>query len=446
MLTAGSLSSSCHRWPRHIARLLLVAAVILPASAQEDSPASARETIAEYQRQIAERERDYGVFDPELGELLLGLGLFYKNQGDYSEAADALDRALHIRKVTEGLESMNQVPVLQALIETNSAGQSWDELDKNYHTLLWIHQRRLESGNPDILPLIDLVGRWKLAAYNNNLLSAPPGKTLYDLADIYKTTIRTIESLYGDTDHRLLIPLRGLAISQYEIVNNGYSIPVHEYQSTEPRLVSRIVCRTETDATGRRRQVCESETVHNPNYIIGKQRVKDRLMQLNLDMVKDTLIRVKEVYENDDTLTVEGMAKSLLDLGDWYMINGQHRAARSHYEQAFNVLQDNQADAETMDYFFGKPVKIPALDRALPDSAPDTGKPVPAAFVKLAFQVYQDGRPGSIKVIDQSEPDNYKARKNASNYVRDSLFRPQLVAGKPVRGEAELTISGKVLE
>ena len=404
-------------------------------------------SAARYIEAIFAREQEYGAFDPELGELLLGLGVLYKNRGDYAEAAEALDRALHIKKVNEGLESMTQIPILNALIETNTAAQNWDELDVNYQTLLWIHQRRLESDDPSILPVIDLVGRWKLAAFNNRLLDERPFDTLQDLSELYKTTIGTLEKIYGETDQRLLIPLKGLAISQYEYVNYMMTLPVDEFGSaTERPNISHRIC-SNMVVNGVLQYVCRDELVPNPRYLAGKQDMKNNLVATNLRVVRDTLVRIKEIYETNKPPPMEDYVLSLLDLGDWYFLNAQRGNALNYYGQAHQVLLDNQADEITMQKFFGKPVLIPALGRNTNDESREQEKLRSGLYVRLAFEVYMDGNARQVEVIEESDPKNYRARKNAREYIKNSLFRPQLVDGKPVTtAHTELVVSGNILK
>src|SRR3990172_3466917 len=131
-------------------------------------------SILQYLNIIAEQEKLHGAYDPQLSEQLLGLGLLYQNLEQYEEADKALSRALHIRKVNDGLQSMTQVPVLEALLKANTAARNWDELDENYHLLLWVHQRNLDPGDPEMLTIYNRVGSWLNSAYANRLLDKDP--------------------------------------------------------------------------------------------------------------------------------------------------------------------------------------------------------------------------------------------------------------------------------
>jgi len=76
-----------------------------------------------------------------------------------------------------------------------------------------------------------------------------------------------------------------------------------------------------------------------------------------------------------------------------------------------------------------------------------TEETVERPFVKLSFYVSKYGKARKIKVIDESDPENYRARKNARELIKSSIFRPRFEDGKPVTTEKmELLFSGNILE
>ncbi|MDE0283769.1 MAG: tetratricopeptide repeat protein, partial [Gammaproteobacteria bacterium] len=155
----------------------------LPYARADDSPAGGRSTsrdtqaqvspsqsIANYEQEIRKREAEHGVYDPATGEFLLSVGLVYQNDGRHEEAVDAFARALQIKRVNEGLQGIGQLLILEQLIKSNIAEADWEEVDRNYQQLLWIHKRNYDADDPRLLPVVDKVGRWKLKAYKENLL------------------------------------------------------------------------------------------------------------------------------------------------------------------------------------------------------------------------------------------------------------------------------------
>ena len=163
------------------------------------APEPAR-SAAEYEREIQAREAEHGVYDPATGEYLLSVGLVYQNAGRHEEAVDAFARALQIKRVNEGLQSAGQLLILEQLIKSNIAKAAWEEVDRNYQQLLWIHKRNYEPGDPRLLPVVDTVGRWKLKAYKENLLDSSAVRIIGESEKLFQDTIDILERQYGAND------------------------------------------------------------------------------------------------------------------------------------------------------------------------------------------------------------------------------------------------------
>lgn len=406
------------------------------------------QSILQYQEQIKDQETLHGVFDAQLGEQLLGLGLLYKNQGEYSKAGEVLERSLHIKKINEGIQSMSQVPILNALIEVNSAARKWDELNRNYHLLLWINQRNLGSGNPAILPVIEAVGQWKFIAYNNGLLSEKPSTTLTDLTNMYRTTINIMEDLYGENDPRLIVPLRGLSLARYQLVQQIMNTSVDEFEGTGRRTTTERVCQPVMNPDGTIRMACYFMEVPDPQYYVRKQQTKDRIVLSHMGSVRNTLNRIVEINASNPSLSHQQHALALVNLGDWYFIKRRKQTAIDKYKNAYQILVENNSEQKIIDDLFNKPVPIPPMSiTSLSTEENDNKQKMLKPYIKLAFEVTVDGKARKIKVVEESDPNNYLVRKNAKDLIKSSLFRPRLEDGIPVATQQmELLFSGIFLK
>lgn len=442
--------------------VFILAGIILPAGiamAQETNPrdnetvltiqndeTGDNQSLLEYLDLIAEQERLHGPYDPQLSEQLLGLGLLYKNMGNYDEAGEALKRSLHIKKVNDGIQSMNQVPVLEALIEVNTKAEKWDELNQNYHLLLWVHQRNLQSGDPSLLPVIERVGKWKLAAYVNGLLSEAPSTTLNDIVDMYKSTVDILTELYGENDPRLLGPLKGLSLVQYQQVNMIMNQPVMEFQSVGRRETVQRRCFPVMLPNGVITTVCQNSVVPNPQYYVDKQNTKDMTVARHMSAVRNSLNRIVKLSSINQVSTYE-QAASLVNLADWYLLNSKRATALDNYRKAYQLLVEDNYEPKYIEALFGKPVRIPRMSSTPPDPDAETEFEIPRPFVRLAFEVTTEGKARRIKIIEESEPGNIVIRKYARQQVANSLFRPRFEEGEPVAtDEAELLLYGAALD
>lgn len=414
------------------------------ANSQPASPIDP--SILQYLNQITEQEKLHGAYDPQLSEQLLGLGLLYQNQKQYVESGKVLNRALHIKKINDGLQSMTQVPVLDALIKTNTAARNWDELDKNYYLLLWVHQRNLKSGDPALLPVILAVGRWKLEAYSNSLLSDSPAAVLTDLKGMFQTTVDIMEDLYGENDPRLTGPLKILSLTGYQQITLIDSAPIGEFEGFGNRVSFQQVCQP-VFVNGRLQMVCYVAEVPNPNFYVSKQQTKDLRMGEQMNSVRSLLSRIVKISDANPGMKPSEKAAALVNLGDWYFINNKSVTAIENYKKANQILATDNTDRDSAKKLFDQPVRIPVMTTALPGADNTPAEAVKPPFVKLSFDVTTDGRAKNIQVIEESEPKNVRTRKTAIQLIKTSMFRPQLREGEPVATKAAvLLLSGAILQ
>ncbi|MBF8269655.1 MAG: hypothetical protein HW386_1364, partial [Gammaproteobacteria bacterium] len=329
---------------------------------QDTSATTTDSSVLKYLDQITEQEKLHGAYDPQLSEQLLGLGLLYQNLEQYAEAGKVLNRALHIRKVNDGLESMTQAPILKALIGVNTAARNWEELDQNYHGLLWLYQRNLKSDDPAFLPVILAVGRWKLEAYTNGLVSDNRAFILNDLVEMFRTTVEIMEDQYGVNDPRLIVPLRILSLAYYQQVNEVFNSSIEDFQGDGNRYTYRQRCILDPRTN---QVVCGMEEVPNTNYYTSKQQNKDRRVAEQMHKVRSMLDRIATVSAANSTNHPAEYAMALVNLGDWYFINNQRTTAVEKYKQAYQILTDSGPDQTLINNIFGKPVRIPVMSTAL---------------------------------------------------------------------------------
>ena len=105
------------------------------------------ESITRYSERVQQLEAENGAYNHELVEELIGLGQAYYNMGNYTEALGLYNRALHINRVNEGLHNINQLPIVELIIEANTALKDYKKLSDNFGYLLWVYNRNFEIWN-----------------------------------------------------------------------------------------------------------------------------------------------------------------------------------------------------------------------------------------------------------------------------------------------------------
>ncbi|MGI9229675.1 MAG: hypothetical protein ACR2P9_07450 [Gammaproteobacteria bacterium] len=425
----------------------LLFAVVSPLSAEthDDTQAAAEtaeqmapspeldQTISDFIEKIKQHETEHGIYDPKTGEYLLSIGLLHQQKGNHQHAADALERSLQIQRVNDGLHSISLLIVLEQLIESNIASANWDEVDKNYHQLLWINRRNYDPTDPRLLPVVRKVGSWKLRAYREGLLSRSPISTLQESAALFSRTVAILGEEYGEDDPLLVDALYGEALANYQIAFQILSRPVSEFQgSGSPDLVQ-MVCTPIMLPNGGSTQSCHSVRVPNPSYHSGKQQTKDLSVASQIGKVGRTLQHIIDIHEANPNLPETDYALALVHLGDWNLLRNRRSTALEIYTRAYRILADAPDGEEQLAKIFGKPVSIPALRLPLPEVDQKLKEEGEKNYAVATFDVSRNGKPRNITITETYPPESKSASRKAKKSLRAKRYRPRFEDGQPVQ-------------
>jgi len=138
---------------------------------------------------------------------------------------------------------------------------------------------------------------------------------------------------------------------------------------------------------------------------------------------------VSVVEQNPNTDPVErGLA--LATLGDWAIVAGDADAARAYYQQAWTALSQ-KADFDVAGAF----AKPEMIDFVAPLDSVDRGerkKPYVWAEIEFKLDVAADGLPSNVHVVHREGAQHSPQESVYNRRVRETHFRPRLVAGEPV--------------
>lgn len=398
-----------------------------PAQAQSDS----QKSIAEYEQEIRNREAEHGVYDPATGEYLLSVGLVYQNNGQHDDAVEAFTRALQIKRVNEGLQSTGQLLILEQLIKSNIAGADWEEVDRNYQQLLWIHKRNYDAGDPRLLPVVDKVGRWKLKAYKENLLDGSAIRIIGESEKLFRNTIDILERQYGENDPRLINPLYGRALTNYQYAIEVANTPQDEFHGAGSPTRTQVVCRTVPTPNGGARRICNTIRVPDPSYYASQSSNKDFALGQRIVAVGKALKQIVQIHEGNPDLPEDSHARALVHLGDWNLLRGKKTTAYQSYKSAYQLLADSGEHQEVIEELFGKPQNLPALRLPLPE-VDDKLEEEKTTTVLASFDVSRSGRAKNVQIIESEPSDATSARRKAKKTIRGRIYRPRFEKGEPV--------------
>lgn len=428
--------------------LLVLAGGAPPASAAEATSARPDTAVApdpderatipaayEYETEVQRLEADTGAYDPQLGEQLLSLGLVYQQQEQHQDAVKALKRAAYIKRVNDGLYDMGQVPILNEIIESNIASQNWEDLDQAYEQLLFIHRRNFEPGDPRFLPILDQVGAWKVKAYTEGLLKELPMTTINAAEKLYKDNVKLLEKQYGENDPRLIDPLYGRAVVSYQLLREAAARPLSEYSGgaalTPAPIQYRRVCTTMGT-----RVVCTLIPMSTGGYYVSEyarqQQDKDMEIQRFMTIVGQSLDHIVEIHEAHPELPAESRARALVNMGDWNLLRNRRTTAVEYYKQAYQVMATDAEAEALITKYFGAPKSIPTLRLPVPQVDRKLDELAEQSYVLVTVDVTKRGDARNFQVVEQSDPSNQGAVRNAREKIKEGRFRPRFENGEPV--------------
>ena len=378
-----------------------------PAAATKNSETG--QTVTEYKRSIKQLQANHGAFYDQISEKLIGLGLAYKNLGQNKQAVDAFNRSLHINRINHGLYDASQLPILDLIIQTNTALADWQALDQNYYYLYWVNRRIYGEDSPRLLPVINRLGQWHLEAYSLAVDSAPFNHLL--AADqLFQDAIQIIEKNFGPDDPRLINPLYGLTMTNFQISSHATAAAMYDHM------------RVATANSSIMDQMLEEE--RNRQDMIGDS-YRDG---------KKALLKIVDIYNKNSDLPVTEHGMALVMLGDWYLLFNRRSAAGETYAEAYSTLQKSGMQKEEIDRIFGKPHSIPELQPStdLQTQQDNSNDVKDVNYVVAKFDVSKSGWARNIEIVEANPADNVSLRRRAKDRIRATRFRPRLENGQPV--------------
>ena len=381
--------------------------VTAPPSGDDSAtePAALNDAVLRYQNSINELQKAHGVYHDRIGEELTGLGLVYRNLGQYREAIEAFNRSLYIKRINYGLHNLAQIPVLEQIIATNTALSDWEALDRNYQYLYWINRRSFGATDPQLLPVIDRLAIWHLNAYE--LASDPiPFKHLLTADSLFYDAATIIEANYGAYDQRLINPLYGIALANYQMA-------LHAYRSgdfNEIRSSSRFL-----------------------NHLDSMLEQKEAIQVLISDAYrtgKQAMLRVIKIHAHNPDLPAANHGIALIHLGDWYLLFNRRSTANETYALAYAKLTDSGMQKDAIDQLLAQPRSLPALQMSMAYQQQEEDSD--DNYVVARFDVSKTGHARNIEIIEAKPADNESLQRRAKETIRTTRFRPRLEDGQPV--------------
>lgn len=183
-----------------------------PQYTSDQHDASAQEFVL----LVEQLETEHGPFDYRLSEPLQTAAIALERQGDFLQAVNLYERALHVTRINSGLYSEDQIAIVEMLINANVALENWAVVDNHFRYLHLLYTRLYEEGTPELKRGLAQISDWHVLAINNDF-----GTDRVDhLREANKLFSRRLEMMEGTVAHDdpAMHTLRyNIAITQYHL-------------------------------------------------------------------------------------------------------------------------------------------------------------------------------------------------------------------------------------
>ena len=376
----------------------------MPVSvALEQSAASPQASIARYESRIAELEAAEGPHAEELIEVRQSLGLLLRQAGEHGRAVQVLQGALQSVRVNEGLYSMGQAPILEAIIDSQVALGAREELRRNYEYLFWLYQRNYGERNAGLVPVIKRIGQWYFDLYN----FSPPNTTVEPLIAADDLYTKALDILPDDA------PSRDRADILYKVAVINH----HVAEDVQDPMLSH-------------REIREAMIPHGrPTPYLNEIAVRQYYADQSFYKGKRSLKRIVEDYEANLPDTITEYARALVFMGDWLTVQRRVIEGSRMYRTAWTALAEHGAPPALADELFGEPQPIEQLP--IPgEEEPETG--ADSYYADALLDVPESGWPRNIRIQAIHPPAETTLIKRAERGIAATRYRPRYRDGQPV--------------
>ena len=382
---------------------LLLSINMTVSVAQEQPGAAQQEAIARYQARIAGLEAAEGAHAEGLIEARLSLGLLLQQAGDHGRAVDVLQGALQSVRVNEGLYSMSQAPVLEAIIDSHVALGAGDELRRDYEYLFWLYRRNYGERDAGLVPVIKRIGRWYFDLYN----SSPPNTTVEPLIAADDLYARALDILPEDV----------LSRDRVDILYKVAVINHHVAEDVQDPMLSH-------------REIREAMIPHGrPSPYLNETAVRRYYADQSFYKGKRSLKRIVESYEANLPDTITEYARALVFMGDWLTVQRRVNEGAGMYRKAWTALAGHGAPPALADELFGEPQPIEQLP--IPgEEEPEAG--ADSYYADAILDVPETGWPRNIRIRAVHPPEQTTLLKRAQRGIAATRYRPRYRDGQPV--------------
>ncbi len=338
---------------------------------------------------VAELESQTHRYDAELAEPLLLRGDIAFARGAFDDALDDYGRAVHIRRVNNGLHSPEQVAAVYREARTLERMGLLPEADRREEYAYEVLRKHHGSYSKELLP-----GLYRLAEWQEKR------RKIFGARRLYGQALLILEAAdEGGVSESLIKPLTGLA----DTYRQERFPPIYDRDGTGGAFA--------TGGTQSAELYDGARPLTLNNFPAGQKAL-------------ERIVRIRQETADEDPVA---LAEAILELADWHLLFEKVRLAGQYYQHAERILSAAHEDAAAALFSQATLLHYP---RPI-DPKPPSNRLNPAraqGHVTVRFTVTDRGTTTRLVTV-ASEPKglmDFRVRKS----LRAARFRPPLIEGR----------------
>ncbi|MDT8398329.1 MAG: hypothetical protein RQ899_06920 [Pseudomonadales bacterium] len=393
--------------------------------------------LAQFKKLIGNLELDEGPYTDQLTENLLSAALLYQALDEHSSALDYLNKAQHVSRINRGLDTLEQVPILQARRDSYLALGELEKADAAQEALFTLQQELYGNDNPDLIPALKALGEWNQQAFldRSNILLNIPRIDLQSFLNDVNNYRKNIE----DTRTTPLFKLYQAQQNFQQAIN--IAIKQRAFDHPDLMTLERLLL------TSYLLHAHRENILYEPDFYLSRKKTKtgSRLNHANLElrdsdnyrMGQDSFKRRISYLKNKPQPEAQELVNILFETADWHLLFGHKVVAADAYQQAYDLLlTDPEAAVRIQTLLYPETPVILPIYLPPPNSREKLGISAHEevnffAYFDVSFAIDKFGKAKNITILDKAGDISKNTEIRFQQYLAKVLFRPRFKDGKP---------------
>jgi tetratricopeptide (TPR) repeat protein len=380
-----------------------------------------------------------GVYNQVTTELNLSLAEVYMEAEQYGLAMESFSEALQSVRISNGLFSAEQLPILELFADGAMVAGGWEEVESSLFLAYSIAQNHYEINDPRFLEIATRYANWKVSAQQNRFLPVRLDNPIEESLKIYGQLIDNLDSREEANTELLIGLLETKGLAHYYSALYLDEAELEEFSGVGSEVISHRVCTVRPRVVNGQVTyitVCNDQLMPNPDYFSSRNKARSQQMQANLRDMRESYQCIVDILQQKSEPNPMEVVSAMLNLGDINLLVSDVDEANKIYATAYEFLEGENVSLSLRQQLFHQPQKALAGVLALFNSEDPVEQP--AATGTVTFSVSSAGDLANAR-ISGTEADLEDANRSMIvNKLQASFYRPAIVDGLTV--DSELSI------